>query len=100
MKGLEKFIDNFTKVLDKPVYVVFLYISAVLVFVSIVYDRYFWQIWIFFIYSVAGSTWRYIEKDTYKNVFTKNWQKFITIIIYHLGNVVLFYFLLKYLNLI
>ncbi|NCO24956.1 hypothetical protein GW901_00315 [Candidatus Parcubacteria bacterium] len=100
MQWLEKFIDNLANLLKEPPYLVFLFIGAVLVFVSILTNRYFEQVWLFFLYSIIGTIWRYIEKDVYKNVFTTDKQKAIVISIYHLGNIVLFFFLLNYLNLI
>jgi len=41
-----------------------------------------------------------IEKDVYKNVLTTDKQKAVIISFYHLGNMVLFFFLLRYLNLL
>lgn len=100
MQWLEKFIDNLAKLLREPPYLIFLFISAVLVFVSILSNRYFEQVWLFFLYSTVGTIWRYIEKDVYKNVFTTDRQKAVVISIYHLGNIILFFFLLCYLNLL
>lgn len=100
MKWLEKFIDNLAKLLKEPPYLVFLFIGAILVFVSIFSNRYFEQVWLFFLYSIIGTIWRYIEKDIYKNVFTTEKEKSIVITIYHLGNIFLFFCLISYLDLI
>lgn len=100
MQWLEKFIDNLSNLLKEPPYLIFLFIGAVLVLVSILSNRYFEQSWLFFLYSIIGTIWRYIEKDVKKNVFTTDRQKVVVISIYHLGNIALFLFLLNYLNLI
>lgn len=100
MQGIEKFIDKLSSLLKEPPYLTFLFIGAVFVFVSILSNRYFEQVWLFFLYATVGVIWRYIEKDVYKNVFTSDKQIVIIRIIYHLGNIVLFLFLLNYLNLI
>lgn len=99
MKWFKEFINKLAKLLKEPPYLVFLFIGAVLVFVSILSNRNFEQVWIFFLYSVGGAIWRYIEKDTYKNVFIGEKSKRVVIAIYHLGNIILFLFLLNYLNL-
>ena len=95
---LEKFVDNLANLLEKPPYLIFLFISAVLVFVSILSNRYFGQSWLFFLYSVIGMIWRYIEKDIYKSVLKTDRQKAIVISIYHLGNIALLFLLLNHLN--
>lgn len=100
MQWLEKFIDNLTKLLKEPPYLVFLFIGALLVFISILSNRHFEQVWLFFLYSVIGTMWRHIEKDVYANVFAKGRQKAVVVSIYHLGNIVLFLLLLNYLNMI
>jgi len=43
---------------------------------------------------------QFFEKDMYKKMFTKNGQKVIIRIVYHLGNMALFVLLLNFLNLI
>lgn len=100
MQWFEKFIDNLANLLKEPPYLLFLFIGAVVVFVSILSNRYFDQVWIFFLYSIGGTIWRYIERDFLKNVFKTEKQKTVSIIVYHLGNLVLFFLLLKYLNIV
>ncbi|MDP3957732.1 MAG: hypothetical protein Q8Q10_04495 [bacterium] len=62
-EGFGKYIESLERLIDKPPYLLFAFIGAVLVFVSVAFGREFQQIWIFFLYSVVGSVWRYIEKD-------------------------------------
>lgn len=100
MQWLKSFIDNLADLLEEPPYLIFLFISAVFVFVSILSNRYFEQVWLFFLYSIIGTIWRYVEKDVHKNVFRIDKQRAIVISVYHLGNIALFLFLLRHLDLI
>ena len=75
MQGFEKFIDNLKNILKEPPYLIFLFVGAVFVSISILSNRYFEQVWLFFLYSIIGMIWRYGEKDIYKNVFTTKKQK-------------------------
>jgi len=104
---LEKFINGLKEVLDKPPYLIFVFIGSVLLIISIIYNSYFYEIWIFFLYSVCGSIWRYFEKDIdsgIKKIIKKEENKKIShlfiIIIYHIGNIGLFLALLYYSKLI
>lgn len=99
-QSIEKFIDNLKSLIERPPYLIFLFTSSIFVFLSIGFGRNFEQTWIFFIYSVAGSIWRYIERDIMHNTFKENRFKIGVIISYHIGNVLLFFVLIKYLNLI
>jgi len=100
IQWFEKFIDNLAKILREPPYLIFLFIGAVLIFISILSGRHFEQVWIFFLYSIAGTIWRYIERDLRKNVLKTENQKSVSIVLYHLMNIVLFFLLLYYLNVI
>lgn len=100
MKWLEKFISQLAKLLKEPPYLVFLFVGAVLVVVSVVFGRYFEQIWIFFLYSTGGTVWRYIERDVRKNVLKTERFKTASIVVYHAGNVGFFLALLNYLTVI
>ena len=88
-EGVGKFIEKLREIIDKPPYLIFLFAGAVLVFISILSDKHFEQVWIFFLYSVAGTVWRYVEKDIRKNVLKTQKQKDISTIAYHLVNIVL-----------
>lgn len=93
----KSFIDSLEKLLEKPPYLVFVFIGAVFVIISLIAKYHFEKMWIFFLYSVGGTIWRYIEKD-----FTRPLEKYKLWIrvVYHLGNLVLFIALLHYLALI
>ena len=99
MEWFEKFIDHLAKLLKEPPYLLFVFISAVFVITSLISQRYFDQTWIFFLYSVAGTMWRYIERDVRHNLLKEN-QKAKSIVVYHIGNLGLFFALLHYLGLL
>lgn len=119
MAWIEKFIDNLAKLLKEPPYLLFVFIGAVFVIISLISQRYFDQTWMFFLYSIAGTMWRYIERDLIGKNFVgkileekedenKGSKDFIqkppyrrTIVtIYHIGNIGLFFALIHYLGFI
>jgi len=97
---IEKFIDRLTTLLKEPPYKQFVFVGGVLAFVSLILQKWSEQIWVFLLYSVAGTMWRYMERDIRHNVLKSGRMIKISIVIYHIGNVVLFYALLHYLKLI
>jgi hypothetical protein len=99
MEWLEKFIDKLAGLLKEPPYRQFAFIGAVFVVVSLILQRGYDQTWMFLIYSVAGTMWRYMERDVRHNVLPKKCEK-ISIVIYHIGNIGLFFGLLYYLGFI
>ena len=93
-------IKELRKVLEYPPYLIFVFIGAVFVFGSLVWENNFSQVWAFFLYAALGSIWRYIEKDIYKNIFTEErYPKLSKTVlwVYHLGNLALFGGLFYYL---
>lgn len=100
MDWLKLFISSLTKILKEPPYLVFLFIGAVSVIVAILTNRYFDQVWFFFLYSISGTIWRYIQRDLYKNALKKEWMKTSSLFVYHAGNLGLLVVLFKYLNLL
>lgn len=114
MKWLENFIDNLTGILEKPPYLVFVYIGAIFVIISLVTKNFFEQTWIFFLYAVVGSIWRYIEKDFIGTIDRASKKeandqennrkmarmKLKMIAMYHIGNLGLVIALLHYLKLV
>ena len=107
------FIESLERLIEKPPYLIFFFVSAVLVIVSLISKYNFEKMWVFFLYSVVGIMWRYAEKDIMKPLIEKLPDKksegkkysgselWIWIrIVYHLGNLVLFIALLNYLGLI
>lgn len=81
MESLEKFIDIFNNRFKDPPYFIFLFIGAVLAFISISFNKYFEQVWLFFLYSVLGILWRHCIKDL------KNESKHI--LLYHIVNIII-----------
>jgi hypothetical protein len=94
-----KFMEELRKILEYPPYLIFVFVSAIFVCITLIKGNYFEQIWIFFLYSVIGSIWRYIEKDIMRNVL-KEGQVKTWLVIYHIGNFFLFFALLFYLKII
>ncbi|VVA44245.1 conserved hypothetical protein [Candidatus Roizmanbacteria bacterium] len=96
----KNFIEGLERIIDKPPYLLFVFIGAVFLVISLITRFSFEQIWIFFLYSVAGTIWRYAEKDI--QGIDRNNKKLNSIlrIIYHIGNIGLFLTLLHFLNFI
>ena len=93
-------MEILSKLLDKPPYFIFVFIGAVFVIISLITQHYFTESWAFFLYSVAGTFWRHIDKDMetpLKDLEIKNLKLWIRSI-YHIGNIGLFLALLFYLD--
>lgn len=105
---LEKFIDNLAKILREPPYLLFTFIGGIFVIITLISRRNFEQTWIFLLYSVGGTMWRYAERDflsiarSCKKSNPKKYEilRLILFLIYHFGNFGLFLMLLHYLKLI
>jgi hypothetical protein len=102
---IQKFIEGLLKVLDKPPYLIFTFVGGVFVLASLFSGQQFEKIWLFFLYAVAGTIWRYIERDIIGNTFTEEIVKKVVyrrwiISIYHVGNLALFFTLIHYLGFI
>ena len=95
---LKKFIENLARLIDKPPYLFLVFISAVFTIISLISNRYFEQVWVFFLYCVGGTMWRYIERDFLRPSQEYPKIKLTIQIIYHIGNIILFFALLHYLN--
>lgn len=94
------FINNLERLLEKPPYLIFVFISAVFVIISLIFKNYYEQTWVFFIYSISGTIWRYIERDFFRPLEKYINSKLWIIITYHIGNLVLLIGLLHYLKFI
>ncbi|MBP9751476.1 MAG: hypothetical protein KBD19_01270 [Candidatus Moranbacteria bacterium] len=101
----EKFIVLLEKLILYPPYLVFLFVGAPILMISLIMKNWTEPIGIFFLYSAAGGVWRYIEKDldhgigsVLKEEKSKNIAHLVVISVYHIGNVGLFLMLLHYLN--
>lgn len=100
-------IKEARKLLEYPPYLIFVFVGLIFVFTSLVWGNNFYQVWIFFLYTIFGSIWRYIEKDMLNGI-QKLIEKekslkicnLIVISIYHIGNIGLLYFLIYHLKLI
>jgi hypothetical protein len=90
----DKFILSLEKLIEKPPYLIFVFIGSIFLVISLItkfnYDKSF----IFLIYSTGGMVWRYIEKDIMRSLESK---KLLIKIIYHIGNIIIFIILLHYL---
>ena len=100
MELLSKFLERLAGLLKEPPYRQFVFVGAVLALMSLILREGFEQAWIFLLYSVGGTMWRYIERDIRHNVLKSDELRKISIIIYHIGNVGLFLALLHYLGFI
>ena len=93
------FINSLERLLDKPPYLIFVFIGAVFVVISLISRYSFEQTWVFFLYSVVGTVWRYIERDFMRLLQDKHPDsKLLVISIYHFGNITLLLVLFHYLN--
>lgn len=94
---IEKFIDKLATIIKEPPYLLFIFISGVFVAITLITQNNFDIMWKFFLYSVAGTMWRYAEKDI--QGIDKGNKKLNSIlrIIYHIGNIGLFLIILYYL---
>ena len=99
-------IKEARKLLEYPPYLIFVFIGLIFVFVSLIWDNNFYQVWIFLLYAVFGSIWRYIEKDMMSGIQklikeekNMNIANLSVISIYHIGNLVLLFALFKFLKL-
>jgi hypothetical protein len=90
------FIESLERLIEKPPYLLFVFIGAVLVIISLITKYNLEKTWIFFLYSVGGTIWRYIEKDFQTPL--KKYDLWIRVV-YHIGNLILFIVLLNYLGL-
>lgn len=119
----EKFMQILKEILEKPPYLVFVFIGTIFMVISIITNNFLNQNLIFFIYSVIGLVWRYIEKDVegglrnyiqnkkdrenlgadkFKIEITRkiSVSHLVVIVIYHMGNFSLIFALLSYLKFI
>lgn len=97
---IKNYINEISKLLEKPPYLVFLFISSIFVLVSLISQKNLETTWVFFLYSVGGTMWRYIERDFFRPLENYPSSRLIIIILYHAGNIFLFWALLHYLNFI
>lgn len=97
-KWLEDFINTLERLLDKPPYLLFVFISSVFVIITLLTHINFEQTWAFFIYSAVGTVWRYMERDFIRPMDKLKFGNTLLRIIYHIGNLGLLTGLIYYLN--
>lgn len=90
MTWFEKFIAGLERLILYPPYLIFLFIGTVIFIVALIARAYVNEIGIFLLYAVAGSMWRYIERDFLSVLSQYRFSKIVIISIYHLGNIFLF----------
>ena len=56
------FIDSLERLIEKPPYLIFVFIGAIFLVISLITKFGYEQSWIFLLYSVGGTMWRYAEK--------------------------------------
>ena len=105
----QSFIEGLERIIEKPPYLIFIFIGSILVLVSLFLKSHFEQTWAFLIYAVGGSIWRHMEKDLSGPIMAK-FPKKITLeskylysdliirIIYHVGNLLLIFLFFHYLH--
>lgn len=95
---MNNLIGSLERLIEKPPYLIFVFIGSILVIISLYLNFGYERAWIFFLYSVGGLIWRYAEKDL-KSVFIKVNEKNDLIVrcIYHVGNIGLFILLIYFL---
>lgn len=94
----KNFIEGLERIINKPPYLLFVFIGAIFVAISLVTKFGYERSWTFLLYSAGGTMWRYAEKDLVSPLKKyPNSQLWIRII-YHIGNLGLFIALLRYLN--
>lgn len=101
-KWLEEYISNLAKLLKEPPYLIFVFMGGIFVIISLISKYEFKSIWIFFLYSVGGTMWRYAERDFLgiARDTKKIRLRILSQIIYHIGNIALFLMLVRFLDLI
>lgn len=95
---MKSFINSLERLIEKPPYLIFFFVGAVFVIISLITKYNFEKMSVFFFYSVVGIIWRYAEKDLVRPLKAKYPDSELWIrVIYHIGNFVLlialFYFL-------
>jgi hypothetical protein len=62
-KWLTTFIIELGKMISGPPYLAYLFISPILVIVSMLTNSFFEYTWTLLVFSLTGAMWRHIEKD-------------------------------------
>lgn len=98
---IKNFIVSFERLIEKPPYLIFVFIGTIFVIVSLISQFSYKQTWAFLVYAVCGTIWRYAEKDLTNPLIKKYPDSKLWIrAIYHIGNLALLIVFLHYLNFI
>jgi len=60
---LNEFMNHLITIIEKPPYLIFIFVSPVLLIITLIWQKYFNLFFIFFIYSVVGIIFRHAVKD-------------------------------------
>jgi len=93
----DKFLQVLGNIIHEPPYVVIFLLSSVFVTVSISSGNYFQYSLLIFLYSIAGIFWRHIIIDLKKLICIEDISSIVNwflSILYQLGNISLFIFLI------
>ena len=97
----KSFIDSLERLIEKPPYLIFVFIGAIFLVISLITKFGYEQSWIFLLYSIGGMIWRYAEKDLLHPINEKYPGSEVCVrSIYHIGNFGLFIALVHYLNIL
>lgn len=104
---MDKIFEILNKVLtdidQRPHFIAFFSVSSIFVLTALVFQNYFTQVFGVFIFSISGMMWRFALKDLRTpakeigGAKYKNYVEFFARLIYHEGNLILLYLLLKFL---
>jgi len=59
----KSFMDHLRGLVNEPPYKIFIFISPILLVITLIWQKYFVLFFIFFLYSVFGLVWRHAVKD-------------------------------------
>lgn len=90
---LKTFMDHLRDLITGPPYLVFFFVSTILLIISLFRSEYLYTILAVFLYSIFGVVWRHAVKDIrgwIENVYKDNFQKknFGLTVIYQLVNLI------------
>jgi len=95
------FIGSLERLIEKPPYLIFVFIGSIFLVISLITKFGYEQSWIFLLYSVGGMIWRYAEKDLVHPLKEKYPSSEVWVrSIYHVGNFGLFIALVYCLNIL
>lgn len=82
---IKRFMDNLKEILDKPPYLIFVFVGSVFLAISIATQNDVAQSLVFFLYATSGAVWRHATKDLRGRLREAYPQKFIQIELWGVG---------------